>query len=1387
MTTPFPNGLIGTKMELYYNGTWNDHTSDVRGLGSDDGEIEISPRGQPDESSDITTTVTKLSVNNADGKYSPRNVSSTLYGLIGRNTPLRISADVSPIQSVVDHFNVSSASGWPNAESGHVYTHVGAAAAQFIVTGGEALHRHASASTTYTTELNGVYATDFDIYIRGFHLEAELNGGTCTVRFRVRINGGDYIGAELLYTTGSPSNPPVAVGYRITDNFVTVSNSNETITGDPGHATPVSVRLQVEGSNVRVKGWITSSTEPDEWNFETTTTITLPGSIEIESTLSSGVLNAMPFDASIGEIDMGMGIILCTQEVAEWPKRWDSTGNDVWVPIVACGITRRLRQGSRAIRSALYRYLAGLNLLGYWDMENLEGTLSSVPSALSGGAPFILNNDDAKISTVGSGDTDLIGAGAVPVTITTNSNSAAVQSWGKVNLLASSTTHDTWSIVFFYNGVISGDENDVFASNLTFRLRTVNATSFVMVDVSFGAEDVAGVDRYGISVIARDEALTAVMTISTTLSYTPGWKMVRITADRPVTTPRFRVYVEEALITTGTIGTVGGVGQPNRFSSFFMNTGFSRFTGSIAHFAVASGTTTDPLASNGSTILDASRGYDGELATVRFGRLCGEEGIFCIVTEAANETGTECGPQKELNIVELLLETVRADDGVMYELRQYLGYGFKTRESLYLPSTTLTLDYSAYDLGTDIPEVTDDDQRTRNKITGKRLHGGETVTLTKTTGPLSINDPADSPPGAGLYDVDINPSPNLYSASQLTDYVGHRLHLGTWDEDRWPAIKIELHRSRFTQNVQQLVTAVFLEIAEVLSIVNTPSWLGPDSVVLQVRAVSLFLSNFTWALQWTTLPAGPWSSLAVLDSVSLGRLDTDGSSLVVAVDDNDTDLLVLTENPDSPLWTTEPSELRENGIEFRLNPPARAGGLGGEKVRVGGSYDFEDTFTRTASSGWGTSDSGHTTSTSGGSATDYSVSSGTGRLSLGTVNVRREVFYDVNLTDFDIEGQVTCPVTPTGNLIEIGNRTRYVDGSNYLDFRLFLQTTGLITCVIRQFRAGVETFTSFPTIHGALATNTLHYRFRAIGARAFLKVWVNNNSEPEGWRVVFNATHVASGDISAFASLNTGNTNTLPVVIQWDNLIGLTPKITHSYYDYFNRTVSNGMGSANVGGAWTTQFTGAGGSVNDFDVAPCAVTTVMPDANAAHWAYLDDIDLLDVCLSEIWSLTVTPTGAAIQGGPILRGTASNTYIHCRVSISTASAVTAEIVDVNAGVESSLASVALGWLTHSTSVPLCIKAYASGSEIGMRVWTPTTNNEPKYWHLTATDPVPASGWVGFSNRRASGNTNVNPTPSTSDFYVHNPQRLTVTRGVNNAARTWAVDTDVRLWSPMILGR
>lgn len=77
------------QVEIYINGAWVDVTSYVM-VRDDSGNISIT-RGRRDEGSQTEQSTLQMTLNNRDARWSPRNPSGPYYGVIGRNTPVRVS------------------------------------------------------------------------------------------------------------------------------------------------------------------------------------------------------------------------------------------------------------------------------------------------------------------------------------------------------------------------------------------------------------------------------------------------------------------------------------------------------------------------------------------------------------------------------------------------------------------------------------------------------------------------------------------------------------------------------------------------------------------------------------------------------------------------------------------------------------------------------------------------------------------------------------------------------------------------------------------------------------------------------------------------------------------------------------------------------------------------------------------------------------------------------------------------------------------------------------------------------------------------------------------------------------------------------------------------
>jgi hypothetical protein len=73
-------------VELYVNGSWVNVSTYVR---VSDGVVIV--RGRQDEQGSLQASTVTLTLDNRDGRFSPRNPNGAYYGYIGRNTPIRVS------------------------------------------------------------------------------------------------------------------------------------------------------------------------------------------------------------------------------------------------------------------------------------------------------------------------------------------------------------------------------------------------------------------------------------------------------------------------------------------------------------------------------------------------------------------------------------------------------------------------------------------------------------------------------------------------------------------------------------------------------------------------------------------------------------------------------------------------------------------------------------------------------------------------------------------------------------------------------------------------------------------------------------------------------------------------------------------------------------------------------------------------------------------------------------------------------------------------------------------------------------------------------------------------------------------------------------------------
>lgn len=209
-----------------------------------------------------------------------------------------------------------------------------------------------------------------------------------------------------------------------------------------------------------------------------------------------------------------------------------------------------------------------------------------------------------------------------------------------------------------------------------------------------------------------------------------------------------------------------------------------------------------------------------------------------------------------------------------------------------------------------------------------------------------------------------------------------------------------------------------------------------------------------------------------------------------------------------------------------------------------------DTFTRTVSDGWGSSDSGLAWTNVGGANSNYSVNGTQGVHSVSALATDYSTILPVNLADIDFKGSVSLNFLPTGASVFASFRARYTDASNFYRARIEIATTGVMVLQLMKDVAGVITsIGASANLTGTYAANdTINVRFQLNGTTIRAKAWKSTSLEPNDWMAtVTDASLSAAGSISVNSLAGASTSNPLPVLFRYDNFSTGNPDLlTHS-------------------------------------------------------------------------------------------------------------------------------------------------------------------------------------------------------------------------------------------------
>ncbi len=577
------------------------------------------------------------------------------------------------------------------------------------------------------------------------------------------------------------------------------------------------------------------------------------------------------------------------QYVSEYVPGWDKSGNDAVMTIKSGGPLRRLGQNNPPLRSAAYRaIITDPDLVQYWSCEDDSDSTSLASAVGVGTALFMIGTVTPAASTVTTGTEALptLGTGTSYVRGDTGmANAGTSTAWTYFG------TYYFTSVPVFTAGdglsyllYIPTSPTGSLTRWLVYWNDSDNTVYLEVRSVSAVVTTVAG------PVLTNAEMINCFLTFWVSASQSGSNVAYAFGVERTTTT------TTASQSASGTINTQT-VRQVTQMLAF---NGKSAADTVVGHLAVLD----RALASTDNTpCYGAFNGYIGETALERITRLCSEENVpLTMLPETA--PSTTMGPQTTSSFLDNLKDAESVDGGALYE--DGFGLGYQPLSARYNQNPALRLSYTGNDLG-DIPQIPDDDLYLRNQWTIARTDGSS-GTYSDAVSIARDDLHADSE------------TLQLESDDQPIQVAAWRTHLGTNDDPRWATLRLRLDSAAGRALIPAWTQVGF---GDVITISDVPDYvagaIGDEEMVLE--GASQRVDQFTWTVDAATSP-GRVYHVFELESLAYGALETDGSTITVAIDSDDTSLTVATTDTTSPVWTQDTTDM-----PFDIE-------IGGERMRV---------------------------------------------------------------------------------------------------------------------------------------------------------------------------------------------------------------------------------------------------------------------------------------------------------------------------------------------------------------------------------------------------------------------------------------------------------------------
>lgn len=193
-----------------------------------------------------------------------------------------------------------------------------------------------------------------------------------------------------------------------------------------------------------------------------------------------------------------------------------------------------------------------------------------------------------------------------------------------------------------------------------------------------------------------------------------------------------------------------------------------------------------------------------------------------------------------------------------------------------------------------------------------------------------------------------------------------------------------------------------------------------------------------------------------------------------------------------------------------------------------------DTFDRAVSGGWGSPTEGPPWTLGGaGSASDASVANGVGVIShSSTATAREQRCTGVQMADGSIVATVTISALPLSQGVAVTVLGRDIDASNRYHADVFFTPSNTALVRIEKTVAGVSSnLVTSSAVPGLTSASRVRLELRMAGTSLKARAWEAGTAPPTGWHAeVTDASLSARGGVACRSRINSGNTNTFPLV-----------------------------------------------------------------------------------------------------------------------------------------------------------------------------------------------------------------------------------------------------------------